>query len=94
MQPFSLNKSLKNSISLENEYQLQQMSYALYNIQLIRRIFHLYGYIAVKFYSRPVCVAFLKTPDLISLPISNGNSIFASSDAKFGLSFLVCSNIY
>ena len=32
--PFCLNKSLKNSIFLVNEYQLQQMLYVLYNIHL------------------------------------------------------------
>ena len=44
----------------------------------MRPIFHLYGHIALKFNIKPVCDVFLKTQDLKSLPISNGNSIFAS----------------
>ena len=54
------------------------MLYALYNIQYMRPIFHLYGHITLKSNSRPVCDAFLKTLDLKSQPVSNGNSIFAS----------------
>ena len=48
----------------------------------MRPIFHLYGHIALKFNSRPVCDVCLKTLDLKSLPISNGNSIFASKKGK------------
>ena len=58
------------------------MLYALYNIQLMRPIFHLYGHIALKFNIESVCDVFLKTLDLKSLPISNGNSIFASKRGK------------
>ena len=58
------------------------MLYALHNIQLMRPIFHLYGHIALKFNIKPVCDVFLKTLDLKSLPISNGNSIFASKKGK------------
>ena len=50
------------------------------NIQLMRPIFHLYGHIKLKFNSKSVCDAFLKTVDLKSVPIYNGNylSLFAS----------------
>ena len=48
----------------------------------MRPIFHLYGHIALKFNSRPVCDAFLKILDLKSLPIPNGKSIFASKKGK------------
>ena len=39
----------------------------------MRPIFNLYGHIALKFNIKPVCDVFLKTQDLKSLPISNGN---------------------
>ena len=39
------------------------MLYALYNIRLMRPIFHLYGHIALKFNIKPVCDVFLKTLD-------------------------------
>ena len=48
----------------------------------MRPIFHLYGHIALKFNIKPVCDVFLKTQDLKSLPISNGNLIFASKKGK------------
>ena len=48
----------------------------------MRPIFHLYGHIALKFNIKPVCDVFLKTQDLKYLPISNGNSIFASKKGK------------
>ena len=58
------------------------MLYALYNIQLMRPIFHLYIHIALKFNIKPVSDVFLKTLDLKSLPVSNGNSILASKKGK------------
>ena len=80
-----LNKFLNNSISLVNEYKLQQMLYALYNIQLMRPVFHLY---ALKLNSRPVYDAFLKTLDLKKyLSISNGNSNLHAKKVKFWTSF-------
>ena len=48
----------------------------------MRPIFHLNGHVALKFNIKPVCDVFLKTQDLKSLPISNGNSIFASKKGK------------
>ena len=48
----------------------------------MRPIFHLFGHIALKFNIKPVCNVFLKTQDLKSLPISYGNSIFASKKGK------------
>ena len=48
----------------------------------MRPIFHLYGNIALKFNSSLVCDAFLKTMNLKSLLMSNGNSIFASRKGK------------
>ena len=51
----------------------------------MRPIFHLYRLIALKFNSRPVSMLFYKLV-LNSLPLSNGNSIFASKKGKiFGL---------
>ena len=48
----------------------------------MRSIFYLYGHRALKFNSRPVCDAFLKTLDLKSLAISSHNLIFASKKGK------------
>ena len=42
----------------------------------------MYGHIALKFNIKPECDVFLKTLDLKYLPISNGNSIFASKKGK------------
>ena len=61
------------------------MLYALYNIQLMRPVFHLY---ALKLNSRPVYDAFLKTLDLKKyLSISNGNSNLHAKKVKFWTNF-------